>query len=152
MTLWGEPDQVHVQNMEQLHAYATEPQATEYHKKVHVYTGVMSQAWLYYISTLHKQMLQVVEMAWTDDSTIATFFYMCYKQTPSRCSQKRLESSDFNTGTVNQLRCMMDTKNAFHIISLERKMIWIFDVVSNHFSTGHTHFPTQSHAHMLYFC
>jgi len=35
-TLWGEPDQVHLQNMEQLNAHdhyqnATEPQATENH-------------------------------------------------------------------------------------------------------------------------
>ena len=30
-------------------------------------------------------------------------------------------------------------------------MIWVFDVISNHFSTGHTHCPTQSHIHMLYF-
>ena len=30
-------------------------------------------------------------------------------------------------------------------------MIWVFDVISDHFSTGHTHFPTHSHAHMLYF-
>ena len=30
-------------------------------------------------------------------------------------------------------------------------MIWVFDVISDHFSIGHTHFPTQSHAHMLYF-
>ena len=30
-------------------------------------------------------------------------------------------------------------------------MIWVFDVTSDHFSTGHTHFPAQSHAHMLYF-
>ena len=53
------------------------------------------------------------------------------------------------------LRCIkdwMDTKNTFHIISLERKMIWLFDVISNHFSTGHTHFPTQSHAHTFLKC
>ena len=30
-------------------------------------------------------------------------------------------------------------------------MIWVFDLISDHFSTGHTHCPTQSHAHMLYF-
>ena len=44
----------------------------------------------------------------------------------------------------------MNTKNTFHI-SLERKMIWVSDVILDHFSTGHTHCPTQSHAHMLYF-
>ena len=30
-------------------------------------------------------------------------------------------------------------------------MIWVFDVISDHFSTDHTHCPTQSHTHMLYF-
>ena len=30
-------------------------------------------------------------------------------------------------------------------------MIWVFDVISNNISTGHTHCPTQSHTHMLYF-
>ena len=30
-------------------------------------------------------------------------------------------------------------------------MISVFDVISNHFSTGHTHCPTQSHPHMFYF-
>ena len=30
-------------------------------------------------------------------------------------------------------------------------MIWVFDVISDHFSTGHTHCHTQSHAHLLYF-
>jgi len=39
----------------------------------------------------------------------------------------------------------MDTKNTFHIISLKGKMIWLFDlisnVISNHFSTGHTPKP-----------
>ena len=51
-TLWGEPDRVHTQNMEQLHAFdchqnVAEPQATENHiKYTHVYTGTVSQAWL----------------------------------------------------------------------------------------------------------
>ena len=41
-TLWGEPDRVHTQNMEQLHAFdchqnVAEPQATENHK---IYTRV----------------------------------------------------------------------------------------------------------------
>jgi len=44
----------------------------------------------------------------------------------------------------------MNTKNTFHTISLERKMIWVSDVISDHFSTGHTHFPTQAHAHMYF--
>jgi len=50
MTLWGEPERIHMQNMEQLHAYdcdqnVTEPRATENHT-AHVYTGTVSQAWL----------------------------------------------------------------------------------------------------------
>jgi len=48
-TLWGKPDRVYMQNMEQLNAYdcyqnVTEPQATE--KNAHMYTGTVSQAWL----------------------------------------------------------------------------------------------------------
>jgi len=49
-TLWGEPDRIYVQNMEQLHAYdchqnVTEPQATENHiKYTHVYTGTVSES------------------------------------------------------------------------------------------------------------
>jgi len=48
MTLWGEPDRVHMQNMEQLHAFdyhqnVAEPQATE---KYSLYTGTVNQAWL----------------------------------------------------------------------------------------------------------
>ena len=44
----GEPDRVHAQNMEQLHAFdchqnVAEPQATENHI---TYTGTVSQAWL----------------------------------------------------------------------------------------------------------
>ena len=35
-----------------------------------------------------------VEIAWTDDSTLAIFWH--------RCNQKRLESSGFNTSTVSQ--------------------------------------------------
>ena len=51
-TLGGEPDQIHMQNMEQLHAYdchqnVAEPQVTENHiKYTHVYTVTVSQAWL----------------------------------------------------------------------------------------------------------
>ena len=52
MTLWGEHDRVHAQNMEQIHAFhrhqnVAEPQATENHTKyTHVYTGTVNQAWL----------------------------------------------------------------------------------------------------------
>ena len=54
---------------------------------------------------------------------------------------------------ILKLRCIkdwMNTKNTFRIISLEIKMIWVSDVISDHLSTGHTHCPTQNHAHMLY--
>ena len=42
-TLWGDPDRVHVQNMEQLHAFdchqnVAEPQATENHINIHACT------------------------------------------------------------------------------------------------------------------
>ena len=46
---------------------------------------------------LVQHTLQVVEMACTDDSTLAIFFYMRY-----RCFEKRLDSSDFDIGTVSQ--------------------------------------------------
>jgi len=72
----GDPDRVHLQNMEQLHLHAydcnqnvTEPQAT---KKSHeIYTCVQACA-----PRLVQNRLQVVQMAWTDDSTLAIFFYM----------------------------------------------------------------------------
>jgi len=65
--------------MEQLHAYdcdqnVTEPRATENH--TYVYTGTVSRAWLIYRLVQHR--LQVVEMAWTDNNTLAIFFYLCY--------------------------------------------------------------------------
>ena len=49
MTLWGDPERIHKQNMEQLHAYdchlnVTETQATEIH--THVHTGTVRQPWL----------------------------------------------------------------------------------------------------------
>jgi len=40
---------------------------------------------------LVQHRLQVTEMAWTDDSTLAIFFYLRYLLHPSPCS---LESSD----------------------------------------------------------
>ena len=91
-TLWGDPDRVHVQNMEQLHAYdcpqnVTEPQATARisRKSTHVYRGAESglATNIYYIKhavhRLVQHTLQVVEIAWTDDSTLAIFFYMRYR-------------------------------------------------------------------------
>ena len=50
---------------------------------------------------LVKHMLQVVEVALTDDSTLTIFFYIRYRSPPSRHFEK-LESSDFDTGTVSQ--------------------------------------------------
>ena len=52
LSILEDSQQIHMQNMEQLHAYdchqnVTEPQATENHiKYTHVYTGTVSQAWL----------------------------------------------------------------------------------------------------------
>ena len=50
----GKPDRVHVQNMEQLNAFdchqnETEPQDTEYHRKVHMCAQTASQAQLQYV-------------------------------------------------------------------------------------------------------
>ena len=45
MTLWGKPGRVHMQNMEQLHAYddCHQNQATEYHNKcTHMYMNCES--------------------------------------------------------------------------------------------------------------
>jgi len=84
-TLLGEPDQVHLQNMEQLNAYydchqnVTEPQATENHTLIH--RNCESGMAIMYKHAAHRlvqDMLQVVEMAWTDDSTLAIFFYVHY--------------------------------------------------------------------------
>jgi len=79
--LWGEPDRVHTQNMEQLHAFdchqnVAEPQATENHINRNCESGLV----IIYKHAAHRLVqhrLQVVEMAWTDDSTLAIFqFYM----------------------------------------------------------------------------
>jgi len=87
MTLWGEPDRIHMQNMEQLHAQhqkVTEPSG---HRKSHkIYTRVHrnreSGLVIIYKHAAHRLVqhrLQVVEMAWTDDSTLAIFFYIRYR-------------------------------------------------------------------------
>ena len=77
--------------MEQLHdchQNVTEPQATENHiKYTHVYTGTESGLAIIYKHAAHRLVhhrlvhhrLQVVEMAWTDDSTLTIFFYMRYR-------------------------------------------------------------------------
>jgi len=43
-TLWGEPERVHVQNMEQLHANDCHQNVTQAKKSTHMYTGTVSQA------------------------------------------------------------------------------------------------------------
>ena len=87
-TLWGEPDQIHMQNMKQLHTYdchqnLTEPQATENHMKyTRVHRNCESGLAIIYKHAAHRLVqhrLQVVEMAWTDDSTLAIFFYIRYR-------------------------------------------------------------------------
>jgi len=72
-----------MQNMEQLHAFdchqnVAEPQATENHKiYTRVHRNCESDLDIIYKHAAHRLVqhrLQVVEMAWTDDSTLATFF------------------------------------------------------------------------------
>jgi len=88
MTLWGEPDRVHVQSMEQLHAFdchqsVAEPQATGNHIiYTRVHRNCESGLVITYRHAAHRLVqhrLPVVEMAWTDDSTLAIFFYMRYR-------------------------------------------------------------------------
>ena len=79
-TLWGEPERIHKQNMEQLHAYdchqnVTEPRATEI---IHCESG-LAIIYKHAAHRLVQHRLQVVEMAWTDDSTLAIFFYLRYR-------------------------------------------------------------------------
>ena len=58
------------------------PQATENHKiYTRVHRNCESGLVIIYKHAAHRLVqhrLQVVEMAWTDDSTLAIFFYMCY--------------------------------------------------------------------------
>ena len=82
------------------------------HKKIHSVHSIHRNYWWVrpgYDDTrdkhathkLVKHMLQVVEVALTDGSTLTIFFYIRYRSPPSRCCEK-LESSDFDTGTVSQ--------------------------------------------------
>ena len=72
--------------MEQLHAFdchqnVAEPQATENHV-IRVHRNCESGLVIIYKHAAHmlvQHRLQVVEMAWTDDSTVAIFFYMRYR-------------------------------------------------------------------------
>ena len=83
----GEPDQVHAQNVEQLQAFdchqnVAEPQATENHKiyrRVHRNLSGLVIIYKHAAHRLVQHRLQVVEMAWTDDSTLAIFFVMHYR-------------------------------------------------------------------------
>jgi len=74
--------------MEQLRAFdchqkVVEPQATENHKiYTHVHRNCESDLVIIYkhaAQRLVQHRLQVAEMAWTDDSTLAIFFYICYR-------------------------------------------------------------------------
>jgi len=87
-TLWGGPDRVHVQNMEQLYAFdchqnVAEPQATE-NQKIYtcVHRNCESGLDIIYRHAAHRLVqhrIQVFEMAWTDDSIVVIFFYMHYR-------------------------------------------------------------------------
>jgi len=51
-------------------------------KSTHLYTGTVSQAWLYKLAAhklVHAAHAAVMEMAWIDDSTLAIFLYMYYQ-------------------------------------------------------------------------
>ena len=37
--------------------------------------------------------------------------------------------------------------HGLHVISQERKMLWVYGVISHHIPPDHAHCPTQSHAH-----
>ena len=72
--------------MEQLHAFdchqiVAEPQATE--NNIHTCTqnceSGLVKIYKHAAHRLVQHRLQVVEMTWTDDSTLAIFFYMRYR-------------------------------------------------------------------------
>ena len=76
--------------MEKLHAFdchqnVAEPQATENHIiYTRVHRNCESGLVIIYKHAAHRLVqhrLQVVEMAWTDESTLAIFFYMRYSAT-----------------------------------------------------------------------
>ena len=56
------------------------------------------------------------------------------------------------THTTSLLRCIKDWISTVLVltrvaISQERKMLWVYGVISHHIPPGHAHCPTQSHAH-----
>ena len=65
------------------HQNVAEPQATENHiQYMGVHSDCESGLVIIYKHAAHRLVqhrLQVVEMAWTDDSTLAIFFYMRYR-------------------------------------------------------------------------
>jgi len=73
-----------MQNMEQLHAYDCDQKVTEGHRKPYtrVHRNCESGLAIIYRHAAHgmvQHRLQVVEMAWTDNSTLAIFFYFRYR-------------------------------------------------------------------------
>jgi len=106
MTLWGEPEWVHMQNVDQLHAYdcyqnVTESQATEYHTKVHKCTtqeqwvrlnwSMLHTGW----SSTHRRSCGDGMDRWKPS------FLACATSSPHLC-QKRSESSDRNRELGNK--------------------------------------------------
>jgi len=57
------------------HQNVTEPRASEI---IHCESG-LAKIYKHAAHRLVQHRLQVVEMAWTDDSTLATFFYLRYR-------------------------------------------------------------------------
>jgi len=75
-----------MQNMEQLRAYDCHQNVAEPQKSHKTYTCVhrncesgLAIIYKHAAPRLVQHRLQVVEMAWTDDSTLAIFFYMCHR-------------------------------------------------------------------------
>ena len=61
------------------------------------------------LAIIHKHAAhRLVEMTWTNDSTLAIFFHMRYRLPPSHCCEKRLESSGFD------IRIMSRNKDKWH--------------------------------------
>jgi len=76
--------------MEQFHSFdchlnVAEPQATENHKiYTSIHTNCESGLVIIYKHAAHRMFqhrLQVTEIAWTDDSTLAIIFYIRYSTT-----------------------------------------------------------------------
>jgi len=90
-----------MQNVDQLHAQdyhqnVIEPQATEYHtKSTHTYNCESGLAKVCCTKAAPAHTAGHIQMAWTEESTLATFFFLkCATGSPHCCSKKRSESSD----------------------------------------------------------